>query len=102
MIFLPSDVLSPEEFPSTATLVVHVRDANEKPVEGVPVTFQFAGSECRGVVRLSAQQAVTSRGRAAITLSTADTTGSCRIAVRVDNVAQDLWVAVSSPPTGVR
>jgi len=102
MIFLPSDLLSPEDFPSTSTLVVHVRDVNEKPVEGVPVTFQFAGSECRGVLTFSAQRAVTSLGRASITLATANTTGSCRIAARVDNVTQEVWVAVSSPPTPVR
>ena len=35
---------------------------------------------------------------AVIALTTANTTGSCRIAVRVDNVTQDLWVAVSPPP----
>ena len=99
IIFLPSDVVSQQDFPSTATLLVQVRDVNEKPVEGVPVTFQFAGSECQGVMTFSAQRAVTSQGRASITLSTANTTGSCRIAVRVDNVTQDLSVAVSSPPT---
>ena len=99
IIFLPSEVLPPQDFPSTATLLVQVRDVNEKSVDGVPVTFQFAGSECQGVMTLSAQRAVTSQGRASITLSTANTTGSCRIAVRVDNVTQELWVAVSSPPT---
>ena len=98
IIFLPSEFLSQENFPSTATLQVQVRDVNEKPVDGVPVTFQFAGSECQGVMTLSAQRAVTSQGRASITLGTASTTGSCRIAVRVDNVTQDLYVSVSNPP----
>ena len=58
-IFLPSDLVSPEEFPTSATVLVQVRDRNQAPVEGVPVTFQYAGSECRGVLTLSAQQAVT-------------------------------------------
>ena len=102
LIFLPSEVLSQQDFPSMATLLVQVRDVNEKPVDGVPVTFQFAGSECQGVITLSAQRAVTSQGRASITLTTANTIGSCRIAVRVDNVTQEVWEAVSSPPTGVR
>ena len=97
-IFVPSDLVSPEEFPTSATVVVQVRDGNQAPVEGVPVTFQYAGSECRGVLTLSAQRAVTRQGRASITLTTADTTGSCRLAVRVDSVTQDLWVAVSSTP----
>ena len=100
VIYLPSDLLSLERFPSTTTLQVQVRDVNEKPVDGVPVTFQFAGSECQGVMTLSTQRAVTAQGRASITLGTTNTTGSCRIAVRVDNVTQDLSVAVSSPPTG--
>ena len=97
-IFLPSDLVSPKEFPSTATLLVQVRDVNDKPVDGVPVTLQFAGSECQGVVTLSAQRAVTVQGRASITLRPANTTGACKIAVRVDNVTQDLDVAVSPPP----
>jgi hypothetical protein len=67
-------------------------------VEGVPVLFQYAGSECQGVLTLSAQRAVTLQGRASITLSTANTTGACRLAVRVDNVTQELSVAVSNPP----
>jgi len=58
-LFLPSDLVSPEEFPTSATVLVQVRDRNQAPVEGVPVTFQYAGSECRGVLTLSAQQAVT-------------------------------------------
>jgi hypothetical protein len=49
-------------------------------------------------VTLSAQRAVTLQGRASVTLTTANTTGACQIAVRVDNVTQELWVAVSSPP----
>src|SRR5262245_50050650 len=97
-IFIPSDLVSPEEYPSTATLLVQVHDVHAQPVEGVPVTFQFAGSQCEGVVTLPAQQAVTRQGRASVTLSTADTTGACKIAVRVDTVTQEVWVTVSSPP----
>ena len=52
-IFLPSDLALPEEFFTTATLIVHVRDVNREPMEGVPVTFQL-GSQCQGVVTLSA------------------------------------------------
>ena len=98
MIWLPSDLVSPQEFPTSATLTVQVRDVNQAPLEGVPVLFQFAGSECQGVLTLSAQRAVTLQGRASITLSTANTTGACRLAVRVDNITQDLSVAVSNPP----
>jgi hypothetical protein len=97
-IYLPSDLVSQQDYPSTATLLVHVHDVNEKPVEGVPVTVQLVGSQCQGVVTLSAQRAVTRQGRASLTLSTANTTGACQLAVRVDNVTQELWVTVVPPP----
>jgi hypothetical protein len=90
--------VSPKDYPSSTTLLVQVRDVNEKPVDGVPVLFQFAGSECQGVITLSAQRAVTLQGQVSITLTTANTTGACRLAVRVDNVTQELWVTVTSPP----
>ena len=97
-IFLPSDLVSPENFPSRATLLVQVRDVHEQPAEGVPVTVQLVGSECQGVVTLSAEWVTTLQGRASVTLTSANTTGACRIAVRVDNVTQELDVTVSSPP----
>ena len=97
-LFLPSDLVSQEDYPSTATLRVQVRDAHEAPVEGAPVTFQFVGSECQGVVTLSAQQAVTVQEQASFTVTAANTTGACRLAVGVDNVTQELEVAVYPPP----
>ena len=97
-IFLPSDLVSSYNFPTSSTLLVRVRNVNQTPVDGVPVMFQFAGSECQGVVTLSAQRAVTVQGRASITLTADTTTGACHMAVRVDNVTQELWVVVSSPP----
>jgi hypothetical protein len=98
VIYLPSDLLSPERFPSTTTLQVQVRGVNAQPATGVPVTIQFAGSECQGVVTLSAQQAVTVQGQASFTVTAANTTGACRLAVGVDNVTQELEVAVYPPP----
>jgi hypothetical protein len=71
---------------------------NEQPVAGVPVTVQLVGSQCQGVITPSAQRVMTLQGRASITLTTANTTGICQIAVRVDNVTQELVVTVSSPP----
>jgi hypothetical protein len=58
----------------------------------------FAASQCQGVVTLSAQRVATVQGRASVTLTPANTTGACRLAVRVDNVTQELDVAVLSPP----
>jgi hypothetical protein len=66
-------------------------------MEGVPVTFQL-GSQCQGVVTLSAQRAVTLHGQASVTLTAASSTGTCRVAVRVDNVTQELWISVSPLP----
>jgi hypothetical protein len=96
-LFMRDQELSQEEFPSTATLLVHVRDANREPVEGVPVTFQL-GSRCKGVLTLAAQRAVTHNGQASVTLTAANTAGACRVAVRVDNVTQEVWVTVSNTP----
>jgi len=98
VIYLPGDLVSPEDFPRATTLLVQVRDVKDQPAAGVPVTVQFAGSECQGVVTLSAQQAVTVQGQASFTVTAADTTGACRLAVRVDNVTQELEVAVYPPP----
>ena len=98
-LYVPSDLLSPQEFPTSAMLLVHVHDVHRAPATGAPVMVQFAGSECQGVIRLSAQQAVTAQGRTSFSLRTADTSGACRLAVRVDNVTQELWVSVSPPPS---
>jgi hypothetical protein len=98
MIFLPSDMVSSQEFPTSAMLSVQVHDVRGAPVDGVPVMLQFSGSECQGVLTLSARRAVTLQGQASFTLSTANTTGACRLAVRVDNVTQEMDVAVSNPP----
>src|SRR5262245_25248796 len=73
--FLPSYLVSPEKCPTSSPGLVQVRDRNQAPVEGVPVMFQYAGSECQGVLILSPQRAVTRQGRASIRLTTADTTG---------------------------
>ena len=97
VIYLPSDLVSQQNFPTTTPLLVQVRDVKEQPVAGVPVTVQFAGSACQGVVTLSAQRAVTVQGQASFTVTAADTTGTCRLAVRVDNVTQELEVAVYPP-----
>jgi hypothetical protein len=97
VIYLPGGLVWPQNLPSTTPLLVQVRDVKEQPVAGVPVTVQFAGSACQGVVTLSAQRAVTVQGQASFTVTAADTTGTCRLAVRVDNVTQELEVAVYPP-----
>src|SRR5262245_57342344 len=67
LIFLPSNLVTSQEFPTSATLRVQVRDVRGAPVDGVPVMFQFTGSECQGVLTLSARRAVTLQGQASIT-----------------------------------
>ncbi len=100
-IFLTGDLIAddPEQaelYPDAATLIVHVRDANRQPVDGMPVTFQL-GPKCQGVGQLSAPRAVTRHGAASVTF-TGTTTIACRIAIRVDNVTQEIWVDISQAP----
>jgi hypothetical protein len=94
-IFLPGD-LTEDLYPHSATLTVHVRDANRQPVDGMPVTFQLA-SQCQGVGALSAPRAVTRQGTASVTFTGNDTI-ACHIAIRVDNVTQEIWVTISPAP----
>lgn len=96
-IFLTGEVTG-AFYPDTSTLIVHVRDVDRQPVDGMPVSFQL-GSKCKGIGTLSAPRAVTQHGSASVTF-TANDTIACRIAIRVDNVTQEIWVQVSSPPLG--
>jgi hypothetical protein len=101
-IYLPNDVLSnavgPDLFPSVSTLTVHVRDVDQQPVKGVPVTFQLTPS-CESVATLTPSRAVTSEsGVAHTTVETDNTTGICQIAVQVDNVSQMTRVTVFPAP----
>jgi hypothetical protein len=84
-------------YSTSATLVVHVRDVNRDPVDGMAVTFQ-TGSDCKGVAALSATRAVTRKGAARVTLTGKDNSGGCHIAVRVDNVTQEIHVVVNPVP----
>lgn len=95
-IYLPDQLASPEEFPSTATLIVHVLDVNHKHADGMPVTFQLL-PKCKGVATLSATRVITHNGKAQVTVSAQDV-GVCHIAIRVDNVTREIWVDVNSVP----
>jgi hypothetical protein len=101
-IYLPNDLISneagPDLFPAESTLTVHVRDVDQKPVMGVPVTFKLTPS-CKSVATLKPGRAVTSEsGIAHATVEAGDTTGVCRIAVQVDNVSQMTRVTVNPVP----
>jgi hypothetical protein len=91
-IYMPSP-LEPEGFPNSSTIIVHVRDVNHAHVDGMPVTFQLL-PKCEGIATLSATRAVTRGGKAEVTLSAKDT-GACHVAIRVDNVTQEMWIDVN-------
>jgi hypothetical protein len=97
-LYLPSPLVLPGQFPTATALTVTVYTSNGHPVDGVPVLVQLAGSQCDGVVTLSASQAVTHGGQASVRVTSARTSGACRLAVQVDNVTQALWVAVAATP----
>jgi hypothetical protein len=94
-IFLTDD-LNAELYPASSTLIVHMRDANRQPVDGMPVTFQV-GPKCQGVGKLSASRAITQHGSASVTFTGNDII-ACHIAIRVDNVTQEIWVDISPAP----
>jgi hypothetical protein len=61
----------------------NVRDMNRDSVNGIPVTFEAAPS-CQGVAKVSPQRVVTHNGLAQASVQAANTTGVCRLAIRVD------------------
>jgi hypothetical protein len=101
-IYLPNDVLSNEVgedlFPTVSTLTVRVRDMDQRPIKGVPVTFDTAPG-CESVATLTPDRAVTSEdGVAHATVESDNTTGICQITVQVDNVSQMTRVTVFPAP----
>ena len=102
-LYLPNDVISneagPDLFPTESTLTVHVLDAQQKPVKGIPVTFNLTPG-CESVAMLKPVRAVTSEdGMAHATVEADERTGLCRIAVQVDNVTQTIRILVSPAPS---
>jgi len=86
-----------DEFPTVSTLTVHVLDVNQKPLSGVPVTFEMAPG-CKSIATLTPNRAVTAEGgMAQAKVTSDDTTGLCHLTVQVDNVTQKVRILVLQP-----
>ena len=73
------------QLPRSSTLTVRVQDAQGRPVDGVPVTFQLE-PEWAESITLTPSQTSTRGGIAQAILSESQTTGVVHVMARVDNV----------------
>jgi hypothetical protein len=78
-------------------LFVHVRNAQGQPLDGVPVTFEVEPAWAQSAT-IVPQQALT-QGGIARAIFQARTTGSARVIVRVDNLAQEGRISISAYPS---
>ena len=97
-------VPSPDaQFPQVAELIVRVQDAQGRPVDGVPVTFELEPQWARSA-SISPSQTTTRGGIARATFSEPKTTGVVRVMARVDNTTAQARLTVQSyqetPKTG--
>ena len=81
-----------EHFPRVAELTVRVQNAKGQPVDGVPVTFQVEPDWVQDA-SVVPQRAIT-RGGVAQAIFRAETIGTVRIMVRVDDTTQETSIAV--------
>src|SRR5712691_13323879 len=86
IIWLGPGVLTSEaRFPHAAELLVRVQDAQGRPVDGVPVTFEVEPEWARSIA-LAPSQTSTRGGIARAILYEPQTIGVVRVMARVDNV----------------
>jgi hypothetical protein len=83
------------QFPQIAELTVHVQDAQGRPVDGVPVTFEVESAWVGGIT-LTPSQTSTRDGIARATISEPRTTGVIRVMARVDNTTAQARLTVLS------
>jgi hypothetical protein len=81
----------------TSEVRVEVQNAQGQPVDGVAVTFQVEPSWAQNA-SIMPQQALTQGGMARAVFQ-AQTTGSIRIIVHVDNALQEVRISVSPRPS---
>ena len=74
------------QFPQTTEVIVRVQDAQGRPVDGVPVTFEVEPGWARSI-SLAPSQTSTRGGIARAILSEPKTTGVVHVMARVDNVS---------------
>jgi hypothetical protein len=91
-------VLNPNIFlPDASAVRVDVHNAQGQPVDGVSVTFQVEPAWAQNA-SISPQQALTQGGTARAVLR-AQTIGSVRIIVRVDNAVQEARITITPRPS---
>jgi hypothetical protein len=73
------------ELPRASALIVRVQDAQGRPVDGVPVTFELEPGWAESIA-LAPSQTSTRGGIAQAILSESRTTGVVHVMARVDNV----------------
>ncbi len=82
-------------YPTSTRLTVRVQDAQGKPVDGVPVTFEVDPGWSEAV-SFSPSRAITRNGQAHTVLR-AFATGVVRVRARVENTTPTLPIAVYPP-----
>ena len=83
------------QFPQVAVLIVRVQDAQGRPVDGVPVTFEVEPGWASSA-SLSPSQTTTRGGIARAIFSEPRTTGVVRVMARVDNMTAQATVTVQT------
>ena len=80
-------------FPQAATLIVRVQDAQGRPVDGVPVTFEVEPSWAQSIA-LVPSHTTTRGGIARAVVSNPQTTGVVHVMARVDTVTAQARLTV--------
>jgi hypothetical protein len=94
LIFLGTSGL---DLPQTSEVVVRVRDAQDQPVDGLPVVFSAEPSWTQNVSFTPAEER-TRHGEARTTFE-ANTTGVVHIMVHVDQVMRAAKITIQSRPS---
>src|SRR2546421_13030563 len=81
------------EFPQATELIVRVQDAQGRPVDGVPVTFEVEPSWAPSIA-LAPSPTTTRGGIARAVVSTPQTTGVVHILARVDTMTAQARLTV--------
>jgi len=85
IIWMGAGIFGGPELPRASALIVRVQDAQGRPVDGVPVTFEVEPGWARSL-SLEPSQTSTRGGIAQAILSEPQTTGVVHVLARVDNV----------------
>lgn len=93
-IWLEPNPMLHARYPTRAGLVVEVYNAQGQPVDGVPVAFEVA-SDWAQHASVTPQRAITQNG-VARAIFRASTTGAVPVMAHVENMTQQIVIAVSS------